>query len=532
MVLLRAKYEGKLSFQITAESFPITIGRSPSNTISLPDKSISRRHCSISFQDGKYKVDNLSATAPMNHTDSPKEFTISAGEIMDIGRWSIEILNEPPDTEDVTISSPLEKTSVMSYDPGRSVISSQKIEILANFSGKVSKKILQGSDFTFGSDPACDIAIPDPYVSRKHCRLFIHEHTIKVVDLSSTNGTFYNEERMPIFSTPGRGSFKIGDSQIEYRLISTAEKIRPQIESRLGEMVGASREMRKIFAILKKVAEAKCTICITGESGTGKELAAHEIHRIGQRPRAPFIPVNCGAIPKEIIESQLFGHERGSFTGAVERMTGFFEQANGGTLFLDEIGEMPPNLQTRLLRVLESGTLRRLGGKEEIAINCRIICATNRDLRKLVCEGSFREDLFFRLYVFPITIPPLRERKSDIPVLTSRILETISQEKIKLSKGALKKLNDHDWPGNVRELKNTITRGVISCDGGLITEKDIHIIPLERPLNSYENIGAVEKGLIASSLKEHRNNISKTAKRLGMARSTLQQKIKRLGIET
>ncbi|HQH80348.1 MAG TPA: sigma 54-interacting transcriptional regulator [bacterium] len=517
---------------MTIESFPITIGRSPNNTISLPDKSISRKHCSISFQKGKYKVENLSATASMNQAEGPKEFSISAGETIDIGRWSIEILEEPSGAEDITISSPLEKTSVMSYDPMRSVISSQKIEISAKLSGKKLKKVLQGSNFTFGSDPACDVTLADPYVSRKHCRLFIHGNAIKVIDLSSTNGTFYNEERLPVFSTSGSDSFRIGNSQIDYRLINTAEKIRPQIESRLGEMVGASREMRKLFTILKKVADAKCTICITGESGTGKELAAHEIHRIGQRPRAPFIPVNCGAIPKEIIESQLFGHERGSFTGAIERMIGFFEQANGGTLFLDEIGEMPLNLQTRMLRVLESGTLRRIGGKEDIAINCRIICATNRDLKKLVCTGSFREDLFFRLYVFPITIPPLRERKSDIPILASRILKSISGEEIKLSKEALKKLNDHDWPGNVRELKNTITRGVISCNGCVIGEKDIHIIPIERHFSSYENIGAVEKGLIVSSLKENKNNISKTAKRLGMARSTLQQKIKRLGIET
>jgi two-component system, NtrC family, response regulator AtoC len=258
------------------------------------------------------------------------------------------------------------------------------------------------------------------------------------------------------------------------RLETEVETLRAELQEtgRLGDLVGRSEPMTKIFEIIRRVARSNAPILITGASGTGKEVAARTIHRLSRRGGKPFVAFNCGAISPTLIESELFGHERGSFTGADKRRVGYFEEAMGGTLFLDEITEMGAELQVKLLRVLEDRTLRRVGASSEIKVDVRLISATNRDPREAIGEKKLREDLYYRLNVFPIALPPLTERRDDIPLLAEHFRKLIEeQEKAGVTgwdPGAIELLNSYDWPGNVRELRNIVHRAYVMTEGKII----------------------------------------------------------------
>src|SRR5438067_9151254 len=245
-----------------------------------------------------------------------------------------------------------------------------------------------------------------------------------------------------------------------------------QVDSAGVGIVGASPAMRKVMDLVEKVAPSKASVVITGQSGTGKEMVARAIHQLSPRKDKPFIAINCSAIPAGLMESEMFGHERGAFTGADQRRLGSWELADGGTLFLDEVGEIPIELQAKFLRVLEEERLRRLGGKSEIAVDVRVISATNRDLKEEIKAGGFREDLYFRLNVFHIPLAPLKERHEDIPVLVQHFIDRFAREAGKklhgVSPQAMKRLTDYAWPGNIRELRNTLERAVILCGSGVI----------------------------------------------------------------
>jgi DNA-binding NtrC family response regulator len=328
-----------------------------------------------------------------------------------------------------------------------------------------------------------------------------------------------------------------------------ALKMQLKKKYKFENFVGDSLQMNKVFRIIEKVANTDSTVLILGESGTGKELVARAIHYHSMRREKPLIPVNCGAIPEELLESELFGHEKGAFTNAIKTRIGRFELSNGGTIFLDEIAEMSPHLQVKLLRVLQEQEFERLGGTKTIKCDIRVLAATNKDLDKLVEEGSFREDLYYRLKVIPINIPPLRERKSDIPLLIHHFLKTMSQTKEKkikgISKDAIKALSNYNWPGNVRELENIIERMVILADGEELTVQDLPekilqehstdqlghpIIPddgfsLNNAINEYERL------LIIRALEKADWVKNRAAKLLNMNRTTLVEKIKKQGIE-
>ena len=333
-------------------------------------------------------------------------------------------------------------------------------------------------------------------------------------------------------SIPPQGTFRIGRSIICYRLERILETIGPSKSTRLGNMIGPSKVMREVFALIERVGPSDASVCIIGESGTGKELAARELHQQSPRRRGPFVAVNCGALPSSIIEGQLFGHERGSFTGAVERAAGLIEQATGGTLFLDEIGEMPLELQTRLLRVLEGGTVRRVGGKQEIAVDIRVICATNRDLKKLVSEGRFRKDLFYRIFVVPLNLPPLREHKEDIRALIDHFISELAPQgrRPPLTEKAILRLMEHSWPGNIRELKNTLERTILLSEGDIIDAPELKIVALET--QGHEGgLRERERDILIAAIEECKGNLSRASRKLGIARTTLQKKIKRYSIK-
>ncbi len=312
-------------------------------------------------------------------------------------------------------------------------------------------------------------------------------------------------------------------------------------------MVGESPRMQEVYGLVERVLNTAVTVLITGESGTGKEVIARVIHYKGPRARGPFIAVNCSAIPETLLEAELFGYEKGAFTGAAQRKPGRFELAAGGTLFLDEIAEMSPALQAKLLRVLQEKKFERLGGTQTIGTDARIIAATNRNLEKLIAEGRFREDLFYRLNVYPIPLPPLRERKEDILLLTLHFLKRSSgelrKEVIGLAKEARELLVAYDWPGNVRELENVVERAVILARGNVVTVPDLPVSLRERPRGhplsgeplrlpaSGLDLAEVEKQLILQALEQARYNKSKAGKLLGLSRTQLRTRMKNYGLE-
>lgn len=310
---------------------------------------------------------------------------------------------------------------------------------------------------------------------------------------------------------------------------------------RFDNLIGKSKAMQGVFDLIRRVAPTKSTILIYGKSGTGKELVAKAIHYNSPRRDRPFITVNCAAIPRELLESELFGHERGSFTGAVATRRGKFELAQGGTIFLDEVGDMDLSLQSKILRVLQESEFERIGGEKTITVDVRVIAATNQDLRAAVTNRTFREDLYYRLSVIPIYLPELKDRQEDIPLLASHFLKKFGQElgvEIKeISKEAINALLNYSWPGNVRELENVIERAVLLGDHKSITVQDLppHLYtldfrPIEKALREGATLEEVEQEYIRRVLEKTRGNQTKAARILGIDRRTLYRKVKRYSL--
>jgi DNA-binding NtrC family response regulator len=334
------------------------------------------------------------------------------------------------------------------------------------------------------------------------------------------------------------------------RLVSENLRLREELQDRLGlpEIKGESRRLQDAKAMLHKVAPSQATVLLLGESGTGKELFARALHQLSPRKGQPFVAINCAAIPEPLLESELFGHERGAFTGATALKPGRFERADGGTLFLDEVGELPPGVQAKLLRVLQEGVFDRVGGLKPLSVDVRIVAATNADLARLVRERRFREDLYFRLNVFPIVVPPLRERPEDIPTLAQHFLARFAGELRKevggFTEAAMAVLVRYPWPGNVRELENCIERAVILCGGGRIQAADLTLgiggvgpDPWdERPQseNLHEHAAwasrRAERELIRRVIERVQGNKARAADALGVSYKTLLVKVKEYGL--
>jgi DNA-binding NtrC family response regulator len=333
------------------------------------------------------------------------------------------------------------------------------------------------------------------------------------------------------------GSISMDRERLQRRLAYRGE---------LDEMVGRSAAMQTVFALLQQVAPSRASVLITGESGTGKELVAQTIHRLSPRRDGPFVPINCAALPETLMESELFGHEKGAFTGAAERRSGCFELAQGGTLLLDEIGEMQPATQAKLLRVLEDGKVRRLGGKSEVVVDVRVLAATNKVPEDAIRKGELRQDLFYRLNVFHISLPPLRDHREDIPAIADALVRELNRKHgcrvTGLDPGTLLRLHQHDWPGNVRELRNVLERAVILASQGAIGVE--HLPPdlvspgVPPPASSNGDyvsfrvgttVAEAEKGLILKTLEHTRNNKTRAAEVLGISLKTLHNKLKEYG---
>ena len=335
-----------------------------------------------------------------------------------------------------------------------------------------------------------------------------------------------------------------------HRLERENRLLREQLQREFGfdQLIGSGPGMRRVFETIQKVAETDLSVLVRGESGTGKELVAQALHNASGRRSRPFVAVNCAAINKELVESELFGHEKGAFTGADARRVGRFEAAQGGTIFLDEIGDMAPETQAKVLRVLEERKLERVGSTETIEVDVRVVSATHRDLEAAAEQGAFRGDLFYRLKVVEIELPALRDRIEDLGALSDRFLrqvaERLERDKKPLDPGALARLSRHDWPGNVRELRNVLERAAVLAPGEAISASDLQLDApgeaastaepdLDVPFSEAKKriVERFERDYLSDALREHEGNVSRTASAIGMVRQSLQQKIRELGLK-
>ena len=338
---------------------------------------------------------------------------------------------------------------------------------------------------------------------------------------------------------PERAELLVKKLAEHQELVEENLTLRQRLEDhyRFENIIAKSSKMQRVIEVIKVVAKSHATVLITGESGTGKELVARAIHSQSHRRNKPFVAVSCAALPESLLESELFGHEKGSFTGAYAQKKGKFEFANGGTLFLDEVGEMSANIQVHLLRVLEEKEFARVGGNEPIKVDVRVISATNKDLRKAIEKQEFREDLYYRLNVVSIELPPLRERREDIPLLAEHFLHKFAMENHKeitgFSPEAMEFVLDYDWPGNVRELENAIERAIILAKDSLITVADLpqENLSQARLASTGKNLKEVEKNHVLNVLRETGGNYSESARILGISRMTLYNKAREYGFD-
>ncbi|MGO9138334.1 MAG: PEP-CTERM-box response regulator transcription factor [Syntrophales bacterium] len=357
------------------------------------------------------------------------------------------------------------------------------------------------------------------------------EHALRAVEKGAYD-FFYKPIELDELKVVLRRAFHV--SQLEREQLALRQRLSTDT---FEDMIGTCEKMQEIFSVIRKISSTEAPVLIMGESGTGKELVARAIHRLSARQSNPFIVINCSAIPENLLESELFGHEKGSFTGAHMQRVGRFEMAEGGTLFLDEIGELPISLQVKLLRFLQEKVVERVGGRELIEVDTRIIAATNRDLKESMKDGRFREDLYFRLGVIMMSLPPLREREGDVILIAKAFLERYADENKKKIKGftnhAVDAIESYAWPGNVRELENRIKRSVIMAESRKITPADLE---LEAPKQKYETMSlkeareSLEKELVLKALTRNERNLTKTALDLGVSRPTLYDLMEKFGI--
>ncbi|HWL84302.1 MAG TPA: sigma 54-interacting transcriptional regulator [Polyangiaceae bacterium] len=397
-----------------------------------------------------------------------------------------------------------------------------------------------------GKAPDNDLVLLDDTVSRHHCELSRTVAGVLVRDLESTNGIVVSGARVQEGIFPPGTILRVGEVEIGLRPLPQRMDVLPSASQSFGGAIGHSVSMRTIFAVLERIAPTDATVLLEGETGTGKDVLARAICKESPRAGKPFMVVDCGAVTYSLIESELFGHERGAFTGAVSTRQGAFELADGGTVFLDEIGELPIDVQPKLLRVLETREFRRVGGSKTLAADVRVIAATKRNLEREVGAGKFREDLYFRLAVVPLTIPPLRLRRDDIPPLISHILSAAGGSDLALPKESLDALLVHDWPGNVRELRNVLERAIymVKPVGG--TELSAITFPLSmslpdgspfqfEPSKSYRETRAkydsdFERRYVKWLLARHHGNVSAAAREARMDRKHLHDMAKKHGL--
>lgn len=511
----------------------LSIGRSLNNDVVLQDPLISKTHALLNATSQGWTLTDRSRNGTRVNGQSVTTQDLQINDDIQAGSFHMRLIKEV-DAEDTVVRERLDQTQMLSYNVAQKEI--QTGQIYLQQTQPISRKHKWKSPMmTLGKDPQNMITMTDDYASGFHCKITQQDERFFLKDLGSTNGTFVNDQKVLETELSHGDTIRIGKAQFSFFLQKEKISIQPKSTDQMDDMVSQDPAMQTVFQLIQTVAPTDATVFIHGETGTGKELVARALARQSNRMSKPFLTVNCGAISKDLIESELFGHEKGAFTSAHQQRKGLFEQAHTGTLFLDEIGELPLDLQAKLLRVLETGEIRRVGASQSIFVDVRIISATHRDLANMVQNKRFREDLMYRLWVIPITLPPLRDRAGDIEKLAEHFLQrdalAIGQPQKKLDDDALTLLTQHHWPGNIRELKNIIQRAVIlSRDAPTITSEHIQMLNVQKEssepgIELNGTLADVEKQAILATLNKLDWNKTQTAKTLGIAKSTLHLKI-------
>ena len=426
-----------------------------------------------------------------------------------------------------------------------------RIEVVAGSDAGLVREF-EAPTIRIGGRKAADLTLSDRAVSGFHIEIQLDERGYRLRDLDSTNGTFVAGMRVnDVYINPGASIF-LGETELCFQPLDDAIALDLSANSSFGRLVGSSPVMRELFARLERIAATDATLLVTGETGTGKDLVAEAVHHQSARAAGPFVVLDCSALPPNLVESELFGHERGAFTGAGSAYAGAFERADGGTLFIDEIGELPLELQPKLLRAIEGRQVRRLGGATTLAVDIRIIAATNRDLGVEVSRGGFREDLYYRLVVAHVHLPRLSERRQDIPAIIEHLLAVIpGGDQVTLQAKTIELMSKHDWPGNVRELRNVVERAVLlreepasatalrgarpamvgadSSSPGPMVRADVDV-DVAFKVAKREVVDQFEREYIRALLERHHGNISAVARAAGVDRMSIYRIAQRLGL--
>ena len=451
------------------------------------------------------------------------------------------------------MSSEITRTVVI--DPGTEALRLRRFTLRQT---DAEAQAFAGRRVSIGSHPENDFVLDDSTVSRHHARIEVDARGYRLIDLDSKNGTRIDSTRIAEAWLENGSVLRFGRVSLRFELLEEEVEVALSKRTRFGRLRGRSERMREVFALLERVSPADVNVLVEGESGTGKELVAEAIHEGSPRRNGPFIVFDCSAVSPELIESELFGHVKGAYTGAASARAGAFEQAKGGTLFIDELGELSLDLQPKLLRAIEQRQIRRVGGNEVVQTDVRIVAATNRKLRQAVSEGNFREDLYYRFAVITVDLPPLRERPEDIPLLVEHFVQEISAQQgldnLNVSFQTMEKLKSYAWPGNIRELRNFIERAALLAAGG---EVDARWLPegspdqarpaptsdpqdwlrdagvtLELPFKDAKAmlVDAFEREYWSRQLEQHGGNLSAAARSAGVHRKTVEYLVRKLGL--
>jgi transcriptional regulator with AAA-type ATPase domain len=489
---------------------PIEIGRGPRCDIVVHDEAVAERHALVVARGGDVLVFDLRGTG----RPSGASHKLLANEPLALGRHTLVRLPDAPTRPRLHTSS----TEPMAFS--RSELESS---VLVVGRGSEARRLpLEGRPVRVGSAGDNDLVLHDRTVSAHHCRLEPCAEGVAVRDLESRNGTWVDGLRVERARLCVGGQLRIGRTDVV--LVARGRSG----DARHDGLVAASPRMLAVLAEVERLARLPWTVLVTGESGAGKEGIARALHHRGPRAARPLVSLNAGSLTRELIESELFGHEKGAFTGAHSQRKGAFELADGGTLFLDEIAELPLEMQARLLRVLDTGEVRRVGSGTTVHVDVRLVCATHRDLRQMVAQGAFRRDLYYRVAQCPLEVPPLRERPEDVRALAAHFLEDIAKDagRRTLTDAAMTCLLAHSWPGNARELRNVLRAAVAQTAAGTLDRLDVQRALVRLGSADALDESPASRDALSTAIDAHRGNLSAAARALGIPRTTLRDRMR------
>ncbi|MFH1809010.1 MAG: sigma 54-interacting transcriptional regulator [Pseudomonadota bacterium] len=529
--------EGKPELRVALTGHGIRLGSHPRNDVSLPGSGLPDFFAEIvaAPQGGHAVLASRGQQLEINDKKASRH-TLHEGDRIALGRFRGRYCAPQAHSGSVALGS----TGQITLNRDASTLSVAEGMILVD-EGETTRRIGVGvGGVRIGKAADNDLVIGDSSVSGYHAVVFARGDRYFIQDLESTNGTVVGNLKVVESELPFGVEFRLGRVRLHFDKHITEAALLPSERTEFEGILSGDPNMRRVFSLIERIAGHDATVCINGESGTGKELVAQALHRLSPRCRGPMVALNVSALPRDLIESELFGHEKGAFSGADRARPGAFEQAQKGTLFLDEIGELPLEVQPKLLRVLETRQARRVGGRESMDLDVRILCATHRNLAAMVRQGTFREDLLHRVFVLPIQLPPLRDRRGDVELLARHFLRTLDPAGAhQLSEDALQLLRSYSWPGNVRELRNVLLRAVMLSEKPVLDEDSIVFVgdSLEGRLAEGQaympllRLQDLERMAIQQALERSAGKRSAAAELLGINRSTLLRKLKELKLE-